>query len=122
MTGGAGADVIFDPVGGDLFDQAVRRIAWEGRYLVIGFASGRIPALPANIALLKNASLVGLFWGAYLQRNPAVIRDSFARLLAWYAAGELKPHIHKTYPLEEAPAALRELMERRAMGKVLLTV
>lgn len=122
LTGGEGADVIFDPVGGDLFDQAVRRIAWEGRYLVIGFASGRIPALPANIALLKNASLVGLFWGAYLQRNPAVIRDSFTKLLQWYVEGKLKPHIHKTYPLEEASAALRELMERRAMGKVLLTV
>ncbi len=121
LTSGTGADVIFDPVGGDLFDQAVRRIAWEGRYLVIGFASGRIPSLPANIALLKNASLVGLFWGAYLQRNPAVIRDSFTQLLNWYAAGELKPHIHKTFPLEEAPAALRELMERRALGKVLLT-
>ena len=122
LTGGRGADVIFDPVGGDLFDQAVRRIAWEGRYLVIGFASGRIPALPANIALLKNAALVGLFWGAYLQRDPAVIRDSFAQLLQWYAAGDLKPHIHKTFPLADAPAALRELMERRALGKVLLTV
>ena len=121
LTGGSGADVIFDPVGGDLFDQAVRRIAWEGRYLVVGFASGRIPSLPANIALLKNASLVGLFWGAYLQHNPAVIRDSFSQLLAWYAAGQLKPHIHRTFPLAEAPAALRELTERRAMGKVLLT-
>ena len=84
--------------------------------------AGASPALPANIALLKNASLIGLFWGAYLQRNPAVIRDSFTQLLQWYAAGKLKPHIHKTYPLEEAPAALRELLERRAMGKVLLTV
>ena len=121
LTSGAGADVIFDPVGGDLSDQALRLIAWEGRYLVIGFASGRIPALPANIALLKNASLVGLFWGAYMQHNPAVIRDSFRQLFAWYAAGQLKPHIHKTYPLDEAPAALRELIERRAMGKVLLT-
>ncbi len=121
LTGGRGVDVIFDPVGGDLFDQAARRIAWEGRYLVVGFASGRIPALPANIALLKNASLVGLFWGAYLQHNPAVISDSFALLLAWYAAGRLKPHIHRTFPLAEAPAALRELTERRALGKVLLT-
>ncbi len=121
LTGGRGVDVIFDPVGGDLFDQAARRIAWEGRYLVVGFASGRIPSLPANIALLKNASLVGLFWGAYLQHNPAVIRDSFALLLAWYAAGRLKPHIHRTFPLAEAPAALRELTERRALGKVLLT-
>ncbi len=121
LTGERGVDVIFDPVGGDLFDQAARRIAWEGRYLVVGFASGRIPSLPANIALLKNASLVGLFWGAYLQHNPAVIRDSFALLLAWYAAGRLKPHIHRTFPLAEAPAALRELTERRALGKVLLT-
>lgn len=121
LTGGAGADVIFDPVGGDLFDQAVRRIAWEGRYLAIGFASGRIPALPANIALLKNAALVGLHWGAYLQRDPAVIRDSFAQLLQWHAAGEINPHIHKIFPLDQAPAALRELMERRALGKVLLT-
>ncbi len=121
LTGGRGVDVIFDPVGGDLFDQAARRIAWEGRYLVVGFASGRIPSLPANIALLKNASLVGLFWGAYLQHNPAVIRDSFALLLVWYAAGRLKPHIHRTFPLAEAPAALRELTERRALGKVLLT-
>lgn len=121
LTGGRGVDVIFDPVGGDLFDQAARRIAWEGRYLVVGFASGRIPSLPANIALLKNASLVGLFWGAYLQHNPAVIRASFALLLAWYAAGRLKPHIHRTFPLAEAPAALRELTERRALGKVLLT-
>ena len=122
LTGGAGADVVFDPVGGDLFNQAVRRIAWEGRYLVIGFASGRIPSLPANIALLKNASLVGLFWGAYLQRDPAVIRDSFAQLMQWYAAGKLKPHIHATFPLAEAPAALRELTERRVLGKVLLTL
>ena len=122
LTSGAGADVVFDPVGGDLFDQAVRRIAWEGRYLVIGFASGRIPSLPANIALLKNASLVGLFWGAYLQRDPAVIRDSFAQLMQWYAAGALKPHIHETFPLDEAPAALRALMERRALGKIVLTV
>ena len=121
LTEGRGADVIFDPVGGDLFDQAARRIAWEGRYLVIGFASGRIPSLPANIALLKNAALVGVFWGAYLRHDPAVIRKSFAQLLAWYAAGKIQPHIHKTFPLKDAALALRELMERRAMGKVLLT-
>jgi len=74
ITNGGGVDVIYDPVGGDIFDQAVRRIAWEGRYLVIGFASGRIPALPANIALLKNASIVGTFWGAYLRHDPGWIR------------------------------------------------
>jgi len=120
LTDGRGVDVIFDPVGGDIFDQAVRRIAWEGRYLVIGFASGRIPSLPLNIALLKNASIVGLFWGAYLQNNPRVIRESFLELAALYAAGVLKPHIHQVFPLDEAASALRELMNRRAMGKILL--
>ncbi len=120
ITLGKGVDVIYDPVGGDIFDQAVRRIAWEGRYLVIGFASGRIPSLPANIALLKNASIVGAFWGAYLQNDPVAIRNSFAQLADWYAAGDLKPRIHKIYALDEAAPALRQLMERRAMGKVLL--
>jgi len=120
LTEGKGVDVIFDPVGGDIFDQAVRRIAWEGRYLVIGFASGRIPSLPLNIALLKNASLVGLFWGAYWQRDRSLIRDSFVQLLTWYKAGQLKPHIHRIYALAEAAAALRELMERRARGKIIL--
>lgn len=120
LTGGRGVDVVFDPVGGDAFDQAARRIAWEGRYLAVGFASGRIPSLPANIALLKNASLVGVYWGAYFQNDPAVIRRSFAELLPMVAAGEIKPRIHKTFPLSEAAAALRELMDRRVMGKALL--
>ena len=105
LTADRGADVIFDPVGGDAFDTAVRRIAWEGRYLVIGFASGRIPALPANIALLKNASLVGVFWGAYMQHDPAIIRQSLQQLLAWYAEGNLRPHIGQIYPLEKAADA-----------------
>ena len=120
LTDGRGVDVIYDPVGGDLFDQAVRRLAWEGRYLVIGFASGRIPSLPANIALLKNAAIVGTFWGAYLRNDPGVIRDSFAILSDYYAAGLLKPHIHRVFALDEAASALRQLMDRRAMGKVLL--
>ena len=122
LTEGRGADVIFDPVGGDLFDEAARRVAWEGRYLVIGFASGRIPSLPANIALLKNASLVGVYWGAYLERDAAVVKESLRRLQAWHAAGLLKPHIQQTFPLEEAAKALRMLMERRAMGKLVLTM
>jgi len=120
LTKGRGVDVIYDPVGGDIFDQALRRIAWEGRYLIIGFASGRIPSLPANIALLKNASIIGTFWGAYLQNDPGVIRASFAVLTDWYAAGLLKPHIHKVFALADAASALRQLMDRRAMGKVLL--
>ncbi len=122
LTHDQGADVIFDPVGGDIFDQAVRRIAWEGRYLVIGFASGRIPTLPANIALLKNASLVGLFWGAYLLQDPAVIQRSFQQLLTWYSEGRLRPNVHRTYDLKDAPKALEDLINRRAMGKLVLTV
>ena len=122
LTHDQGADVIFDPVGGDIFDQAVRRIAWEGRYLVIGFASGRIPTLPANIALLKNASLVGLFWGAYLLQDPAVIQRSFQQLLTWYSEGRLRPHVHRTYDLKDAPKALEDLINRRARGKLVLTV
>ena len=110
----------FDPVGGDLFDIAVRRIAWEGRYLVIGFASGRIPSLPANIALLKNASLVGVFWGAYMMHDPAVIQRSFQQLLRWYAEGKLQPRVHSAFALEDAARALREIKDRRAMGKVVL--
>ena len=122
LTGGRGVDVVFDPVGGDAFDQAVRRIAWEGRYLVVGFASGRIPALPANIALLKNASLVGVYWGAYWQHDPAVIKQSFAELLPLIVDGEIKPRIQQTFPLADAAAALRELMDRRVMGKVLIAI
>ncbi len=122
LTKGRGADVIFDPVGGDLFDQALRRIAWEGRYLVIGFASGRIPKAPANIALLKNASLVGLFWGAYWQHDPETIQRSFQQIMRHVEAGEIQPHIHRAFPLAEAVAALRELQERRVMGKVVLTM
>lgn len=122
LTNGRGADVIFDPVGGDLFDQAVRRIAWEGRYLVIGFASGRIPAVPANIALLKNASIVGLFWGAYWQHDPEVIRRSMEQLMDLLETGAIKPHISKTYPLDEAVSALRELQQRRALGKLVVTI
>lgn len=122
LTNGRGVDVVYDPVGGDNFDTAVRRVAWEGRYLIIGFASGRIPELPANIPLLKNASIVGVFWGGYLLNNPSVIMNSFQELLTWYAQGKLKPYIHKTFPLENAADAITELMERRAMGKVLVTM
>ena len=122
LTDGRGADVILDPVGGDQFDQAVRRIAWEGRYLVIGFASGRIPALPANIALLKNASLVGVYWGAYWEHDAAVAHESLAQLQAWHAQGRLRPHIQRTFALDEAARALRMLMDRRAQGKIVLTL
>lgn len=105
ITGGKGADVIYDPVGGDAFKEAIRCINWEGRLLVIGFASGDIPQLPANLALVKNFSLVGVYWGAYSQRNPTVLFESLQTLLSWYEAGTLRPYISKTYPLERAAEA-----------------
>ena len=98
LTGGKGADVIFDPVGGDVFDQSLRCINWEGRLLVIGFASGRIPKAPANLALVKNMSIVGVYWGAYAERNPKVLTDSLAALYGWYAEGKLQPHISQVLP------------------------
>jgi NADPH2:quinone reductase len=122
LTGGAGANVIYDPVGGDVFTTSLRCIAWEGRLLVIGFASGTIPQVPANYTLVKNCAVVGVYWGAYLQREPAVLRRSFEQLLAWYAEGLLKPHISERLPLERAAEALQRLADREAKGKLVLVV
>jgi NADPH2:quinone reductase len=121
LTGGGGADVIFDPVGGDVFDQSLRCIAWEGRLLVVGFASGRIPEAPANLMLVKNMAVMGVFWGAYRDRDPKVMTDSFATLAGWLKEGTLKPLISKTYKLEETGQAITDLMERRAKGKIVVT-
>lgn len=122
ITGGKYADVIYDPVGGDAFDTAIRCVAWEGRYLVIGFASGRIPELAVNRVLLKNSSLVGVFWGAYALNQPEVMQKSFKTLLTWYAEGKLKPHIDRTFPLENAGEALLMMANRQVKGKVILTI
>lgn len=122
ITGGAGCDVIFDPVGGDMFDTAVRCLAWEGRLLVIGFASGRIPSAPANILLLKNCGVLGFYWGAYRRREPERFRAAFDRLFAWYDEGLLTPHVSQTLPLDRAGEALCALRDRRATGKVVLTM
>lgn len=122
LTGGRGADVIYDPVGGDLFDQAIRAINWEGRLLVIGFAAGRIPELPVNLTLVKNCSVVGVFWGAYARNNPTVLAGSLRTLLGWFVEGKLKPHISATYPLERAADALYFLMNRQSTGKVVIAV
>lgn len=120
LTDGQGADVIYDPVGGDLAEEAVRGTAWNGRFLVIGFASGTIPKIPLNLALLKGCSLVGVFWGSFLQRTPEHHATNMAAILNWVEDGKIKPHIDKTYSLAETPAALTALAERKIMGKVII--
>lgn len=122
LTGGQGADVIYDPVGGDLFDEAIRSIAWNGRLLVVGFASGRIPELPVNLALLKGAAVVGVFWGSFAQRQPQDNLANFQQLFAWHAEGKLKPLVSQTFPLERAAEAINALGQRKAVGKVVVTV
>ena len=120
LTGGQGVDVIYDPVGGELFEQAVRGLAWQGRLLVVGFASGTIPQMAANLVLLKGAAVLGVFWGAFAQRQPEDNAANFRQLFAWHAEGKLKPLVSKTYPLAEAGAAIEELGQRRAVGKLVV--
>lgn len=120
LTGGNGADVIYDPVGGELFDQAVRSLAWQGRLLVVGFASGSIPQLAANLVLLKGAAVMGVFWGAFAQRQPEDNAANFQQLFAWHAEGKLKPLVSRTYPLAEAGTAIDSLGQRQAVGKLVV--
>ena len=115
-----GPDVVFDPVGGALTDAAFRSIAWRGRYLVVGFADGLIPRLPLNLALLKGASLVGVFWGSFDTREPIASRDVVAALAAGHAAGWLRPVIDRILPMAELRAAYAALASRAVRGKVLL--
>ncbi|WP_339080895.1 NADPH:quinone oxidoreductase family protein [Pseudomonas sp. TMP9] len=122
LTGGQGADVIYDPVGGDMFDAAIRSIAWNGRLLVVGFASGRIPELPVNLALLKGAAVVGVFWGAFAQRQPQDNAANFQQLFAWHGEGKLKPLVSQTFPLAQAADAINMLGQRKAVGKVVVQV
>jgi NADPH2:quinone reductase len=122
LTGGQGADVIYDPVGGDLFDAAIRSIAWNGRLLVVGFASGRIPELPVNLTLLKGAAVVGVFWGAFAQRQPQDNAANFQQLFAWHAEGKLKPLVSQIFPLAQAAEAINMLGQRKAVGKVVVQV
>jgi len=122
LTGGVGADVIYDPVGGDAFDQSMRCINWQGRLLVVGFASGRIAELKTNLVLLKGCQIVGVFWGSFAAREAERNRRNFEQLLAWYEEGKLKPHISQTFALDQAPAALKALLGRKVTGKVVLEV
>jgi NADPH2:quinone reductase len=121
LTDGQGADVVYDPVGGSYAEPALRATNWEGRYLVIGFASGPIPQIPLNLALLKSCQIVGVFWGAFTAREPAANAANLAELMAMYKAGTIRPHISGRYPLEQAADALNEMASRKVKGKVILT-
>jgi NADPH2:quinone reductase len=120
LTGGRGPDVIYDPVGGEWAEAAFRSIAWRGRYLVIGFAGGAIPALPWNLALLKGASVVGVFWGDFVKREPRAFADGLKQLLGWYAEGKVKPVLDAVLPLSELRDAYSRMAGRRVMGKLVL--
>ncbi|HVB15551.1 MAG TPA: NADPH:quinone oxidoreductase family protein [Stellaceae bacterium] len=122
LTDGRGADVVYDPVGGDAFDQALRAVNWGARMLIIGFAAGRIQAVPANLVLVKGISIVGVDRGAESQRNPGLIAEGFTELLRWWEAGRLKPVVGKTFPLAEAGAAMEALLSRRYPGKIVVEV
>ena len=116
----AGPDVIYDPVGGAMTEPAFRSIGWRGRHLVVGFAGGDIPKLPLNLALLKNAALVGVFWGAYLKREPEGHQADMAQLFDWLADGKIRPRIAHRYALAEAPQAIRDMADRKALGKLVV--
>ena len=120
LTGGKGVDVVFDPVGGELAQQALRSLAWHGRYLVVGFACGDIPQIPANIALLKEACITGVWWGTWAERHPADAQLNMMELAAMVQDDSLKPRVTETYPLEQYAAAFAAITKRRAKGKVVL--
>jgi NADPH2:quinone reductase len=122
LTDGKGVDVVYDPVGGELAQQALRALAWHGRYLVIGFASGDIPKFPANIALLKEASIIGVWWGTWAARHPADSVQNMQELAAMLAKRELSPRVTETYPLDQFATAFASLSNRKAQGKVILTL
>jgi NADPH:quinone reductase len=119
-TAGKSVDVAYDPVGGDAFDALARSMAWNGRLLVIGFASGKIPQFPVNLALVKGFSVVGVFWGSFTQREPKVYAENMQELVGWYMTGKVKPVIEGTYPLSEAASVLQRLLGRGATGKLIL--
>ncbi len=120
LTDGKGPDVVYDPVGGALAEPVLRSIAWRGRYLVVGFAGGDIPALPWNLALLKGASIVGVFWGEFVRREPRASAAALGQLAQWYAQGLVKPVIDRTLPMSELKAAYVRMGTRQVMGKLLL--
>lgn len=122
LTGGKGADVIYDPVGGDVFDESVRCIAWNGRLLIIGFTSGRIPTVPVNMPLIKGFSVVGVRAGEYGRRDPEAGKQNIETIDRWAAEGKIDPYVCATFPLEKAVDAMRMLQDRKAVGKVVITM
>ena len=122
VTGGRGADVVYDAVGGSAFDASLRSINWCGRILIIGFAGGDIPQIPANILMVKNISAIGVHWGSYRRHDPARLAESFSALLAWFTEGKLKPLVSATYAMADAIAALAALKARKVTGKLVLTM
>ncbi|HEY7834012.1 MAG TPA: NADPH:quinone oxidoreductase family protein [Ktedonobacterales bacterium] len=120
LTGGEGVDVVLDPVGGSYAEPAIRGLAWDGRYLVIGFTAGEIPRIPLNLPLLKSSSIIGVFWGAFTARDPRRSREYLQELLRWFEAGKIRPYVSATYPFERAADALNALLARRATGKLVL--
>lgn len=118
---GSGVDVVYDPVGGEVFEQSLRCTGWSGRLVVVGFASGGVPQIPANILLVKNLTVLGLYWGSYRRHRPDLVADGFRELFAWHEQGRLKPLISRSFDLAEVAAALDLLKTRRATGKMVLT-
>jgi len=120
LTSGAGVDVIYDPVGAEYSEQALRAIAWQGRFLVVGFAAGEIPKIPLNLTLLKGCQIVGVFWGAFAKRCPQAEQANMAQILRWVLEGKLKPHIHREYTLDQTADALEALANREVKGKAVI--
>jgi NADPH2:quinone reductase len=114
--------VVYDPVGGPLFDASLRAIAWEGRIVLVGFASGQVPQIPANILLVKNAAALGFYWGSYRKHDPERLRAGFKELFAWHAQGRIRPRVSRTLPLEGAADAIRLIAGRGNVGKLVVTV
>jgi len=113
-------DVVYDPVGGDFAEPALRSVGWRGRYLVVGFAAGEIPKIPINLLLLKGSTLVGVFWGEFVRREPALNAENMKLLFSWLHERRIRPLISRRYPLSQAPAALEALLARQAVGKLVV--
>jgi len=122
LTGGKGVDVVYDPVGGELAEAALRATAWEGRFLVIGFAAGEIPKIPLNLVLLKGCAVLGVFWGSFVERTPEHHQENMKALLDWCVEGKVKPHVDQVFPLAETTAALEVLSARAAKGKIVVKI